>query len=114
MAARFAATLRRQLYKNHLGLSPPQFCPAGDTEPVTAAMRMVGTPHVDETESEEDKIVMDPLSVELEQLWKGTAAQNSEAFGNVFKCVPAAGIQTWAQYKGKSEFQSIVRAEKRK
>ncbi|GAA5875841.1 hypothetical protein JCM16303_004016 [Sporobolomyces ruberrimus] len=99
MAARFAATLRRDLYKSHIGLARPQFCPAGDTEPVTRAMRMVGVPHDDETDSEEDKLVMDPLSIELEQLWKGTAERNTESFANVFHCVPAAGLQTWAQYK---------------
>ncbi|GAA6062083.1 hypothetical protein JCM10212_006506 [Sporobolomyces blumeae] len=99
MAAHFAATLRRQLFKNHLGLTPPQFCPAVETEPVTAAMRMVGIPHVDETESEEDRIVRDPLSPELERLWTGTAEKNARIFGDVFHCVPAAGIETWAQYK---------------
>ncbi|GAA5985829.1 hypothetical protein JCM5350_006905 [Sporobolomyces pararoseus] len=99
LAARFAATLRRELFKTHLGLAPPQFCPAGDVEPVTRAMRMVGVPHVEETDSEADRLVLDPLSPDLEHLWKGTAQRNASVFANVFRCVPASGIQTWAQYK---------------
>ncbi|GAA5896328.1 uncharacterized protein JCM6883_006870 [Sporobolomyces salmoneus] len=99
LAGRFAATLRRELFKSHLGLAPPQFCPAGETEPVTAAMRMVGVPHTDVTDSEEGQIVKDPLSPDLELLWKSTAARNAQAFANVFRCVPAARIQTWQQYK---------------
>ncbi|GAA5922074.1 uncharacterized protein JCM15063_003177 [Sporobolomyces koalae] len=114
LAARFAANLRRELFKNHLGLAPPQFCPAGDVEPVTPAMRMVGTPNVDEIGSPEDEIVLDPLSPELEALWKGNAQRNSEAFANVFRCVPAAGITTWKEYKDyvpKSKVGHVARAD---
>ncbi|GAA5969440.1 hypothetical protein JCM21900_006500 [Sporobolomyces salmonicolor] len=101
MAARFAATLRRKLWKNLLGLSPPQFCPTGPEEPVTAAMRMVGIAQVDEN-SREDQLVMDPLSPETEQLWKSTAQRNAAIFEDIFHCVPSAKVETWEQYKGES------------
>ncbi|BGP21882.1 hypothetical protein JCM10295v2_000757 [Rhodotorula toruloides] len=58
MASRFAASLRRQLYKDHLGLSTPQICPPVAQEPVTAAMRPVGVPQEDSTASREDELVM--------------------------------------------------------
>lgn len=58
MVSRFAATLRRQLYKDHLGLSPPELCPPVSEEPVTAAMRSVSSPHDDATGSQEDELVM--------------------------------------------------------
>lgn len=58
MVSRFAATLRRQLYKDHLGLSTPELCPPVSDEPVTAAMRPVGTLHDDATGSQEDELVM--------------------------------------------------------
>lgn len=58
MASRFAASLRRQLYKDHLGLSAPQICPPVAHEPVTAAMRPVGVPQEDTTGSREDELVM--------------------------------------------------------
>lgn len=58
MASRFAASLRRQLYKDHLGLSTPQICPPVAQEPVTAAMRPVDVPHEDTTAWREDELVM--------------------------------------------------------
>ena len=57
MASRFAATLRRQLYKQHLGLAIPQFCPPHTHEAVTTFMGVVGTKNLDETASPEDLLV---------------------------------------------------------
>ncbi|GAA5853479.1 hypothetical protein JCM8547_002472 [Rhodosporidiobolus lusitaniae] len=97
--SRFAATLRRQLYKDHLGLSPPSFCPPKvDEEPVTREMKPVGVPHKEESTSA-DEMVMDPLSPETEALLRNTAAQNSVIFEDVFHCVPAHGIKNWNDYK---------------
>lgn len=53
MAARFAATFRRQLFKQHLGLVPPQDCPG----PVTSAMRPVGSLNEYNFGSQEDRVV---------------------------------------------------------
>ena len=53
MAARFAATFRRQLFKQHLGLVPPQDCPG----PVTSAMHSVGRVNEYEFGTEEDRVV---------------------------------------------------------
>lgn len=85
MATRFAATLRRQLWREHLGcvakphvratkwradlcgahlllflcsLITPQFCPLSGNEYVTTAMLPVGTPQDDVTQSDEDRLVM--------------------------------------------------------
>ncbi|KAL8286802.1 hypothetical protein RQP46_004330 [Phenoliferia psychrophenolica] len=99
MATRFAATLRRQLWREHLGLITPQSCPHTGEEPVTAAMTPVGQPQDDVTASEEDRKVMDPLSDATEALWKGTAESNAQIFADVFHCVPAKGILDWASYK---------------
>lgn len=53
MAARFAATFRRQLFKQHLGLIPPQDCPG----PVTSAMNAVGQPNEYAFGTPEDRVV---------------------------------------------------------
>lgn len=53
MATRFAATFRRQLFKQHLGLVPPQDCPG----PVTSAMRAVGNVNEYEFGTEADRVV---------------------------------------------------------
>ncbi|GAA6031278.1 hypothetical protein NBRC10512_003294 [Rhodotorula toruloides] len=97
MASRFAASLRRQLYKDHLGLSTPQICPPVAQEPVTAAMRPVDVPHEDTTASREDELVMDPLSPETEALLRNTAANNAAIFNEVFHAVPSPDVETWAQ-----------------
>ncbi|GAA5862918.1 hypothetical protein JCM1840_002326 [Sporobolomyces johnsonii] len=94
-ATRFAATLRRQLYKEHLGLTPPQALASAGNVP--AAMRMVGVPE-DDPQSAEDDLVMDPLSPATEGLWKSTAAKNAAIFEDVFHCVPSNKVETWEQY----------------
>ncbi|GAA5939858.1 hypothetical protein JCM3775_007130 [Rhodotorula graminis] len=99
MVSRFAATLRRQLYKDHLGLSAPEMCPPVGDEPVTASMRPVGTLHDDATGSQEDELVMDPLDPRTEALLRDTAARNAEIFDDLFHCVPSKNVETWAQYK---------------
>lgn len=113
MATRFAATLRRRLWKEHLGLLPLQH-----DEAAAAAMKPVGTPHVDVTGSEEDQIVMvsrgrgdlvraeltdlsaeqDPLNEDLEKLWRGQAERNAAIFDDLFHCVPSPHVETWQQY----------------
>ncbi|GJN91854.1 hypothetical protein Rhopal_004878-T1 [Rhodotorula paludigena] len=97
MASRFAATLRRQLYKDHLGLSKPESCPPGHEEPVTSAMKPVGVPHLDMTASKEDALVMDPLDPQTESLLRDTAASNAAIFNELFHCVPSADVETWEQ-----------------
>ncbi|GAA6010322.1 hypothetical protein JCM10207_005173 [Rhodosporidiobolus poonsookiae] len=104
LASRFASSLRRQLYKNHLGLAPPQFCPPVSEEPVTAAMRPVTFQSredhfADELQSREDQLVMDPLSPETEALLRDTAAKNTQCFESVFHCVPTNKVKTWEEYK---------------
>lgn len=56
--SRFAATLRRQIYKEALGLAPPHLCPPGSVEPISPAMMPVGTDHTDVTDSAADQLVM--------------------------------------------------------
>ncbi|KAG0151027.1 hypothetical protein CROQUDRAFT_713026 [Cronartium quercuum f. sp. fusiforme G11] len=97
-AGRFAATLRRQLFKEHLGLLKPRSSLLQRDEP-TRSMLPVTVPQEDATYTEADRTVADPMGYELENMWKGTAQRNTEAFNNVFRPVPAAGIRTWKQYK---------------
>lgn len=89
-AARFAATLRREIYRQHLGLSEPQMCPPEphQPEPVTSAMRAVDVPQLDVTGSTEDSIVEDPLSDALLTRMRQTGDRNTELFESVFHCVP--------------------------
>ncbi|KAI8140212.1 hypothetical protein BJV82DRAFT_624297 [Fennellomyces sp. T-0311] len=95
-AGRFAATLRRQLWKEHLGLLNDDERALDD---VTDDMLPLPVPNVDYTESEEDRLVMDPLSEETFNLMTETAATNTSAFREVFHCVPDDNVHNWDQYK---------------
>ncbi|KAG1150556.1 hypothetical protein G6F37_000150 [Rhizopus arrhizus] len=93
-ASRFAATLRRNLWKEHLGLiadMPP--------DEVTDAMLPLPTPQIDTTNSKEDKMVMDPLDEETLDLFNSTAKTNTLAYRHVFHCVPDDTVTNWEEYK---------------
>lgn len=92
-AAKFAATLRRQLFHKHLGLLKPQ-----DMERPDQNFEHIGVPNVYDFGSREDQAVMDPLSDTFLDLWNGRARTNSYAFGRIFHPVPQDDIRTWKDY----------------
>lgn len=92
-ATSFAASLRRQLFKKHLGLLPPQDYTRPDDN-----FHPIGVPNAYEWGSREDEAVADPLSDEFLSLWNGTARTNTEAFGRVFHPVPTDEVTNWKQY----------------
>jgi phospholipase D1/2 len=114
-AARFAATLRRKLFKGnasliisqsvpqrhgileHLGLLPPQVCHSGDDE-VTSFMKPAPFPNEDETATAEDRAVADPLADETLNLWYDTARKNREIFTEIFRPVPTNLVRDWSAY----------------
>ncbi|CAA7264463.1 unnamed protein product [Cyclocybe aegerita] len=96
--ARFAATLRRQLYKEHLGMIPPQNCDTRDHE-VTPFMRPAPYPSNDETHSDEDRLVADPISDETDNLWKEAARKNREIFSELFRPIPTNLVRSWDAYE---------------
>ncbi|KDR66935.1 hypothetical protein GALMADRAFT_258822 [Galerina marginata CBS 339.88] len=97
-ASRFAATMRRQLYKEHLGLIPPQQCSSRDPE-VTSFMRPAPYPNKDETRTQEDRMVADPLGDDTDVLWTGTAKKNREIFTEIFRPVPTNLVRNWDAYE---------------
>ncbi|KZT08000.1 phospholipase D/nuclease [Laetiporus sulphureus 93-53] len=96
MASRFAASLRRKLYREHLGLIAPHFC--DDIEEVTSFMRPAPHPNSDETFDKEDYMVADPLSEETERLWNETAKHNRDIFTEIFRPVPTNLTRDWNAY----------------
>ncbi|KZV71453.1 phospholipase D [Peniophora sp. CONT] len=97
MAARFAASLRRKLCRQHLGLIKPQI-PEKAHEHVTSFMHAAPIPNDDEFETEEDALVADPLSGDFEELWRRTAHENREIFQGLFKPVPTDLVRNNKQY----------------
>ena len=92
-AAKFAATLRRQLCRKHLGLIPPQ-----DMERPDQNFEPLDVPNIYDFGTAEDGAVEDPLSDHFLNLWNGRARQNTEAFGRIFHPVPHDSVRTWAEY----------------
>lgn len=58
----------------------------------------VGVPNMYDFGSEEDRLVIDPLSDSFLNLWNGRAHQNTSAFGKIFHPVPHDDVRTWKDY----------------
>ncbi|KAK4218591.1 hypothetical protein QBC37DRAFT_189759 [Rhypophila decipiens] len=93
-ASAFAASLRRQLFRKHLGLLPHQPCDAFDKNwtPVTKN----GNDY--DWGSPADRLVADPLDSKFLSLWSDTARKNTEIFSRAFHPVPNDKVRTWEDY----------------
>ncbi|PSK44237.1 Phospholipase D1 [Elsinoe australis] len=96
-ASRFAASLRRFIFRKHLGLVPPQDYTNG-RDPNFAPVNSVPVNEYD-WGSHEDHLVTDPLGEEFKNLWNGTAYENTQAFEKVFHPVPSDKARTWEDYE---------------
>ena len=93
-ATKFAASLRRQIFRKHLGLIPPQ-----DPEIPDQNYTPIGRdPNLYDWGSREDHAVADPLAPSFHNLWKQTAKTNTEAFRKIFHPVPDDTVKNWKQY----------------
>ncbi|KAF2102573.1 phospholipase D/nuclease [Rhizodiscina lignyota] len=95
-ASKFATSLRRQLFRKHLGLLRPQNMerPDANFEP----LGQMGAPNEYDWGSPEDQQVVDPLDDEFLGFWNWRAKTNTDAFARVFHPVPFDGVRTWKQY----------------
>ncbi|KAH8724087.1 hypothetical protein GQ44DRAFT_709134 [Phaeosphaeriaceae sp. PMI808] len=92
-ASKFAASLRREIFRKHLGLLKPQ-----DPERPDDNYQPVGVANVYDWGSEEDREVADPLSNDFQNLWNSRARTNTEAFAKVFHPVPDDKVKNWREY----------------
>ncbi|KAF8490138.1 phospholipase D/nuclease [Russula emetica] len=97
-AARFAASLRRKLFRQHLGLIPPQNVTSRH-ERATTFMRPAPVANEDETYIEEDARVADPLSDGFLNLLNTTARVNREVFTELFRPIPSNLVHNWNAYE---------------
>ncbi|PWY88921.1 phospholipase D/nuclease [Aspergillus heteromorphus CBS 117.55] len=93
-ASRFASSLRRQLFRKHLGLLAPQ-----DPERPDGNFEPVGVPNAFDFEAPESQLVADPLADTVQSLWNTRAHTNTEVFRKVFHSVPDDTVRDWATYK---------------
>ena len=95
LASKFAASLRRQLCRKHLGLLPFQ-----DWEKPDANFLPINKdPNVYDWGSPADLLVRDVLSHSFGNLWNGTAKANTDVFAKAFHCVPADNVRNWKDYE---------------
>ncbi|KAK6827369.1 Phospholipase D1 [Apiospora arundinis] len=93
---RHAATLRRYLWREHLGLLPPQELDAKDD--VNAMPPGDQFPQNYHDQEETYKFVEDPLSDELWDMWTGNATKNTEIFRHLFHADPDDHVKTFKDY----------------
>jgi phospholipase D1/2 len=95
-ASAFAASLRRQIFRKHLGLLPHQ---AHDQpHPVNWSPVDGRQPNAYDWGSAADRLVQDPASEDFRRLWADTARTNTEVFSRAFHNVPNDHVRTWQDY----------------
>ncbi|KAH0542956.1 hypothetical protein FGG08_002725 [Glutinoglossum americanum] len=94
VAGHHAATLRRFLWREHLGLLPPQDLngsnDANAQPPGDCDSNIYG--------GEEDGFVADPLDDQLWELWTGNATRNTDIFRDLFHADPDDCLKSFQDY----------------
>lgn len=102
-AGHHAATLRRHLWREHLGMIEAQGVDASkdpNAQPPTVCMN-------DEYSGEEWEFVADPLSDTLWEKWTTQATTNTDIYRHLFRADPDNIIKTWADYDSFAPRKSI-------
>ncbi|PNS16800.1 Phospholipase D1 [Sphaceloma murrayae] len=94
-AGHHAATLRRFLWREHLGLLPPQTLDAKDDPNAQPP----GTKNSWHEGDEWDSFVADPMSDELWNMWTERATTNTKIFRWLFHADPDDHIKTFEDYQ---------------
>jgi len=94
-AGHHAATLRRMLWREHLGLLPPQSLDA--SKDVNAQPPSDG-PNEWFAGDEHDAFVEDPLSDALWETWTSQATVNTAVFRHIFHVDPDDNVKTFEDY----------------
>jgi hypothetical protein len=95
-AGHHAATLRRMLWREHLGLLPAQPLDA-DEDPNAQPPDVC--PNNWHEGDEWDKLVADPLCDDVWNLWTQQATTNTEVFRHLFHADPDDNIRTFEDYQ---------------
>jgi phospholipase D1/2 len=93
-ASHHAATLRRYLWREHLGLLPPQELDASK-DPNAQPPDVPNNVH---SEDDTYTFVEDPLSDEMWEMWTSRASKNTEIFRRLFHADPDDYVKTFEDY----------------
>ncbi|KAI0837866.1 phospholipase D/nuclease [Hypoxylon sp. FL0890] len=95
-AGRHAATLRRYLWREHLGLLPPQ--PHDASNDPNAQPPGEDSPNDIWDRDDSYKFVEDPMSDDLWNMWTSNATTNTEVFRHLFHADPDDHVKTFNDY----------------
>ncbi|KAF3066559.1 Phospholipase D1 [Daldinia childiae] len=95
-AGKHAATLRRYLWREHLGLLPPQTHDASNDP--NAQPPGQDSPNDIWDGDESYKFVEDPMSDQLWDMWTTSATKNTEVFRHLFHADPDDHVKTFDDY----------------
>jgi phospholipase D1/2 len=98
-----AASLRRHIWREHLGLIQAQELDASNdpnAQPPNDCGNNVG-------EGEEWEFVADPLGDKVWEMWTGRATKNTELYRYIFRADPDDNIKTWKDYDTFSPRQTV-------
>ena len=84
-AGRHAATLRRMLWREHLGLLPAQGAQDNESDANAQPPDVCGN---DSLEGPEYEFVADPLSDKVWNMWTSQATTNTDMFRHLFRADP--------------------------
>lgn len=105
-AGRLVATLRRKLWREHLGLLPAQEIDAANDPNAQPPDDCTADPTLQDPENE---FVKDPLSDELWNTWTQQATTNTEIYRFLFRADPDDNIKTFADYDSFAPRRGVVK-----
>lgn len=97
-AGRHAATLRRMLWREHMGLLHPQAINASDDPNAQPPNVCPNDPHDSGEDEKQYKFVEDPLSDEVWKQWTESATTNTQVFRHLFHADPDNEIKNFDDY----------------
>ncbi|KAI9793238.1 MAG: hypothetical protein M1816_000659 [Peltula sp. TS41687] len=89
-----AATLRRHLWREHMGLLPAQKADASDDPNAQPPGDSPNEVH----QGREYEFVADPLSDEVWEMWNSRASKNTDIYRRLFRSEPDDNIKTFEDY----------------
>ena len=98
-----AATLRRTLWREHLGMIEAQELDASK-DPNAQPITVCGN---DEYSGEEWEFVADPLGEKVWETWTQQATTNTEIYRKLFRADPDDHIRTWKEYDDFAPVKSV-------
>ncbi|KAJ3271230.1 hypothetical protein HDV01_006963 [Terramyces sp. JEL0728] len=92
--SKFASTLRRHIFQEHLGLIKHE----KNTRNVVKNMQLPHFENEYQFGDHGDLAVVDPLSAQFKQKWTETAKTNTQIYRKLFHSVPDDTLTTWDEY----------------